>query len=103
MPAAPGRLRRRLEVRRVHVLGHDRHRRVEPPRLLRRHDAAAVEVLDLGRDAHGKLARVERADPVDPAAPGDGRLPGGARVVPERRDRSQPRDDDSFLHVRNAS
>ena len=47
---------------------------VEPARLLRRHDARRIEVLDLGGDAHGELARVERADQVDAAPPRERRL-----------------------------
>src|SRR5262249_12317282 len=70
------------------------HVALEPPRLLRRHDAGAVEVLHLGRDAHGKLARVERANPVDPAATRDGSVPRRRRVVAERRDGAETRDDD---------
>ena len=47
------------------------------------------------RDAHRRIARVERRDPVDPAAPGDRGLPGRRRVVADRRHRSQTRHDDS--------
>ena len=39
----------------------EEHVAVEPPRLLRRGDLGRVEVLHLGGDAHGELARVEGA------------------------------------------
>ena len=65
---------------------------VEPPRLLRPDDRRRIETLHLGSDAHRKAARVERADEVDPAAAGDGGVPGRAQVVPERRYRAQPGD-----------
>ena len=68
---------------------------VEPPRFLRRDEAARVEVLDLGGDPHRELARVERLDEVDAALARDRGAPGRRRVVAERRDGSQARDGDS--------
>ena len=70
------------------------HVALEPPRLFRRYHARAVEVLDLRGDAHGKVGRVERPDPVDPAPPRQRRVPRRARVVAERRHRAETRDDD---------
>ena len=72
----------------------EQHVALEPARLLRRHDPGRVEVLHLRRDAHRKRARVERADPVDPALPLDRGPPRRGRVVAERRDRAEPCDDD---------
>ena len=68
---------------------------VEPAQLLRVREPGRVEVLHLGGDPHRQPVRVEGADPVDPALAGDGRAPGLRRGVPDRRDRSQARDDDS--------
>ena len=68
---------------------------LEPPGVLRADDGDRIEVLDLGGDADRELARVEGADPVDPALPGDRCVPGRARVVPERSDGPEPGDDDA--------
>ena len=79
----------------------EQHVPVQPPRLLHGDDGRWVEVLDLGGDAHGITARVERADEVDAAAPGDGGVPRLACGRAHRRDRSQARDDDAS-HDRSA-
>src|SRR5947209_7559581 len=68
---------------------------IELAHLLRRGGAARVEVLHLGGDPHGKAAWVERADEVDPALAGERRAPRRARVVPDRRDGAEARDDDA--------
>ncbi len=69
---------------------------VEPAGLLRLATTVRrVEALDLGRDPHRELARVEGLDEVDAALAGDGGAPGRGRVVAERRDRPEPGDDDA--------
>ncbi len=73
---------------------------LEPARLLRRHDARRVELLDLGGHAHRELRRVERADPVDAAAPVDRCAPRRRGIVAERRDRSESGDDHSAHALR---
>ena len=45
---------------------------IHPPRLLRRDEVARIEPAHLGRDPDRVLRCVERLDPADPAAPGDG-------------------------------
>src|SRR5439155_3633527 len=72
---------------------------LELPDLLRGGDLRGVEVLDLRGDAHGRLARVERADPVDAALARQGRPPGRRRIVAERRDRAESGDGDSSHRV----
>src|SRR6187200_1773619 len=68
---------------------------LEPARVLRAHHFRRVETLDLRRDAHGELARVEGADPVDAARAGDGGIPRRLRVEPQGRDGSETGDDDA--------
>ena len=68
---------------------------VELAHLLRRGDAARVEVLHLGRDPHGEAARVERADEDDPALARERGAPTRRRVEAERRDGSDPGDGDA--------
>ena len=68
---------------------------LEPSRILRPDDRLRLEALHLRGDAHRVLARVEGANPVDPAASGDRRVPGRLRVEPERRNGSQTGDDDA--------
>ena len=72
---------------------------LELSHLLRRGHLGGVEVLDLGGDAHRRLARVERPDPVDAALAGHGRAPGRLRIVPERRDRAEPCDRNPPHHL----
>ena len=62
---------------------------LEPARILRADDGLRRESLHFGRDANGKLARIECADPVDAATTCDGGVPGRLRVEPQRRDRSE--------------
>src|SRR5919198_784018 len=68
---------------------------LELAHLLRRGDLRRVEVLHLGRHPDGELARVEGADPVDSALPGDGSLPGRLGVVAERRHGTEAGNGDS--------
>src|SRR5439155_13266504 len=53
------------------------------------------EILDLGGNPNRVIARVEGADPVDPALTGKRGAPGFGSRVPERGDRSETGDDDS--------
>src|SRR6266516_4653476 len=77
--------------------GGERHQdvAVELALLLRRGDAGRIEILDLGGNPNRVIARVEGADPVDPALTGKRGAPGFGRRVPERGDRSETGDDDS--------
>lgn len=68
---------------------------IEALELLGGREAVTLEVLDLGCDVDRILARVERADEIDAAAPLHRSLPGGLHVVAERGDRSHAGDDDS--------
>ena len=69
---------------------------VELPEILRARQTLGVEVLHLAGDANGELGRVERADVVDAAAPGDQSSPRGGHVVtqwghgPDAGDRNSP-------------
>src|SRR5581483_5171540 len=74
---------------------------VEPARLLRPDDLPCVEAFHLRGDTNREAGRVERADEVDPAAAGDGALPGRAPVVSERADRPQPGHDDALHAQKN--
>ena len=65
---------------------------IHPPHLLDRADRLRVEALHLGGDPHRVVGRVERLDPADAAAAGDGGLPGRRRIEAERRDRSETGD-----------
>ena len=83
-PVRPGvgeRLARRAD--------RDRHAALELARLLGRDDRGRVEVLDLARDPHREVARVERLDEVDAALARQRRAPGRGRVEAERRDRPE--------------
>src|SRR5579884_1357592 len=57
-------------------------------------DRGGVEVLHLRRDPHREAARVEGADEVDAALAGDRRTPRRRRIAAQRRDRTEPGDDD---------
>ena len=70
----------------------EEHEPVELPDLFRRGEAARVEILDLRTDPDRLLARVVRADEVDPASPLDGGVPARRGVVSDRRHRAEPRD-----------
>ena len=67
----------------------------ELAQLFGRRQAGRVEVLDLGADAHGIVARIESLDEVDPALPRHEPIPGRGDIVPERRDGTKPGDDDA--------
>src|SRR5829696_7306142 len=71
---------------------------VESALLLRRDEPLRFEALHLGRDSHRVRAGVEGADEVDPALAGDGGGPGGRRVVPDRGEGPEARDDHSLRH-----
>src|SRR5262249_21181489 len=57
---------------------------VEAARLLWRRDRQRIEVLHLGGDAYGELARVEGADPADPAFARDRCTPRRRRIASDR-------------------
>src|SRR5438045_86912 len=75
---------------------------VEAPQLPRVVEPGRVEAFDLAGDADERVARVERADPVDAAPPRDRGVPGRPGVVAERRDGAEAGDDYTFLHSLNA-
>jgi len=77
----------------------EEHVPLELSHLLGRGHLAGVEVLDLGGDAHRRLAGVERLDEVDATFAGHGRAPGRPRIVPERRDRAEPCDRNPPHHL----
>ena len=68
---------------------------VHAARLLRRDERSRIEAAHLTGDPHRELARVERLDEADAAAAGDRRLPGRGRVEADRRDGSEPGDDNA--------
>ena len=74
---------------------------LEPARVLGADDRLGLEPLDLRGDSNGEVARVEGADPVDAARPGDGSVPRRPGIEPERRDCSETGDDDA-AHGRRA-
>ena len=97
MPARAGSTPSDARVSPCLARGGDREHDValEPARILRPDDRLRLEVLDLGRDPDRKLARVEGADPVDPAPPRDSRVPRRRRVETEGCDGSETGDDDA--------
>ena len=75
---------------------------LEPARVLRPDDGLRVEPFTSDAMRHGKAGGVEGLDEVDAAPSRDGGLPRRARVEAERRDRSEPGDDDAAHRRRRA-
>jgi len=71
------------------------HVAVQATGLLRGRDGRRIEALHLSGDAHGEPGRVERADEVDAATAGHGRVPRLRSRVADGRDGAHTGDDDS--------